>query len=77
MTPLVFILSSGSDPVGAFLRFASETGNLEKVHSISLGQGQGPIAQRMIERGQEKGDWVFLQVSYEGNFNLQITIQHT
>ena len=30
ITPLVFVLSTGSDPMGAFLRFAREKGNSEK-----------------------------------------------
>ena len=30
VTPLVFVLSTGSDPMGAFLRFAKEKGYSEK-----------------------------------------------
>ncbi|XP_035385934.1 dynein heavy chain 6, axonemal [Electrophorus electricus] len=60
-TPLVFILSTGSDPMGAFQRFAKERGYLDRVQSISLGQGQGPIAERMMVEGVRKGSWVFLQ----------------
>jgi len=30
VSPLVFVLSTGSDPMGAFLRFARETGNSDK-----------------------------------------------
>ncbi|XP_037101848.1 dynein heavy chain 6, axonemal [Syngnathus acus] len=60
-TPLVFILSTGSDPMGAFQRFAKERGCLERVESISLGQGQGPIAEKMIKSALEDGGWVFLQ----------------
>ncbi|XP_074520194.1 dynein axonemal heavy chain 6 [Halichoeres trimaculatus] len=60
-TPLVFILSTGSDPMGAFQRFAKERGYLERVDSISLGQGQGPIAENMIHAALKSGNWVFLQ----------------
>ncbi|XP_073398257.1 dynein axonemal heavy chain 6 [Dendrobates tinctorius] len=60
-TPLIFILSTGSDPMGAFQRFAKEKGYLERVQSISLGQGQGPIAERMIKDAMKSGNWVFLQ----------------
>ncbi|XP_038615472.1 dynein heavy chain 6, axonemal [Tachyglossus aculeatus] len=60
-TPLVFILSTGSDPMGAFLRFAKESGYSERVQSISLGQGQGPIAEKMIRDALRTGNWVFLQ----------------
>ena len=61
-TPLVFILSQGSDPMSNFLRFAKEKGYMERIHAISLGQGQGPIAEKMINSAKSNGDWVFLQV---------------
>ncbi|XP_028297484.1 dynein heavy chain 6, axonemal-like, partial [Gouania willdenowi] len=60
-TPLVFILSTGSDPMGALQRFAKERGCLDRVESISLGQGQGPIAEKMIREALQSGNWVFLQ----------------
>ena len=61
-TPLVFVLSTGSDPMGAFQRFAKERGYLERIQAISLGQGQGPVAEKLIEGAVKSGDWVFLQV---------------
>ena len=60
-SPLVFVLSTGSDPMGAFQRFAAEKEYTARVHAISLGQGQGPVAQRLIEGAIVSGDWVFLQ----------------
>ncbi|CAH3197517.1 unnamed protein product [Porites evermanni] len=60
-TPLIFILSTGSDPMNAFLRFAREMSYSERVQAISLGQGQGPVAEKMIANAIKTGDWVFLQ----------------
>ncbi|XP_059155726.1 dynein axonemal heavy chain 6-like isoform X2 [Physella acuta] len=61
ITPLVFVLSTGSDPMGAFLRFAKEKEYTERIQSISLGQGQGPVAEKMIMSAIKSGDWIFLQ----------------
>ena len=33
-----------------------------RVQAISLGQGQGPVAEKMIANAIKTGDWVFLQV---------------
>ena len=33
-----------------------------RIHAISLGQGQGPVAEKMISAAALNGDWVFLQV---------------
>jgi len=59
ITPLVFILSPGSDPMSAIQKAAD---NLKLgLNSVSLGQGQGPVAEKMIDRGQIEGSWVVLQ----------------
>ncbi|XP_070535810.1 dynein axonemal heavy chain 6-like isoform X2 [Ptychodera flava] len=60
-TPLVFVLSTGSDPMGAFQRFAKERGYIDRIQAISLGQGQGPVAEKLIAEAVKNGDWVFLQ----------------
>jgi len=60
-TPLIFILSAGSDPNAALFKLADEKGFGETIKSVSLGQGQGPIAAKYVEDGYKNGTWVVLQ----------------
>ena len=61
-TPLIFILSPGADPTDYLLQLAEAKGKEGSgLRIISLGQGQGPIAERAIDMAQRSGDWVCLQ----------------
>ena len=56
-TPLIFVLTPGADPMTELLRVADELGfGGKKLASISLGQGQGPLAEVCFCRG--RGGWV-------------------
>ncbi|GAB9466924.1 hypothetical protein Gpo141_00004287 [Globisporangium polare] len=61
ITPCLFILSSGADPKSILDRFAREKAVYDdKYHVISLGQGQGPVAEAMMENCMREGHWLAL-----------------
>jgi len=59
--PIIFILSTGADPTTYLYNLAKDVGFFERLKMISLGQGQGPIAEALIASARESGDWVCLQ----------------
>lgn len=60
-TPLIFILSSGSDPNKELDILATDMNMSDRLKRIALGQGQGKKAAALIEKGLVAGDWVMLQ----------------
>ncbi|KAL1518053.1 hypothetical protein ABEB36_001736 [Hypothenemus hampei] len=58
-TPLICILSTGSDPSPQIASLAKLKEIVLK--SVSMGQGQEIVARDMIEHSLEKGGWVLLQ----------------
>ncbi|XP_072845881.2 dynein axonemal heavy chain 1 isoform X3 [Pogona vitticeps] len=60
-TPLIFVLSPGTDPAADLYKFAEEMKFSKKLSAISLGQGQGPRAEAMMRSAMERGKWVFFQ----------------
>jgi dynein heavy chain len=57
--PLIFVLSPGADPLNNLEKYAES--KKKAVQKVSLGQGQGPKAEKMIDEGIKKGNWVVLQ----------------
>jgi len=49
------VLSTGSDPVAQFNAFCEKMGMSARSDKISLGSGQGPRAQKMIDAGIANG----------------------
>lgn len=47
--------------MSSFLKFTNQMQFTDKYYSISLGQGQGPLAENLIEKSLRLGHWVFLQ----------------
>lgn len=60
-TPIVFVLSTGADPTSMLLRYANDMNMADSMGKISLGQGQGPKAEKMVAEGCKNGTWVLLQ----------------
>uniref|UniRef100_A0A3Q3STI9 Dynein, axonemal, heavy chain 1 n=1 Tax=Mastacembelus armatus TaxID=205130 RepID=A0A3Q3STI9_9TELE len=60
-TPLIFVLSPGTDPAADLYKFADVMQFSKKMSAISLGQGQGPWAEKMMRTAMERGQWVFFQ----------------
>lgn len=44
-----------------------------RIQAISLGQGQGPVAEKLIATATQSGDWVFLQVDFDQSFYCHLT----
>ena len=60
-TPIVFILSSGSDPLTEIEKLSKMKGINADLKPLSLGQGQDKAAAEAINSAKQKGEWVILQ----------------
>ena len=74
-TPTVACPSSSSSPPArtrprCSQKVATKMGWVpgERLHFCSLGQGQGPIAEEMVSKAQDNGDWVCLQNCHVAEF---------
>ncbi|XP_054640454.1 dynein axonemal heavy chain 1 isoform X2 [Dunckerocampus dactyliophorus] len=60
-SPLIFVLSPGTDPASDLYKFADVMHFSKKMSAISLGQGQGPLAEALMRTAMDRGQWVFFQ----------------
>lgn len=50
-TPVIFVLSPGADPIADLLALAKARGADARLKVLSLGQGQGVIAEKLLDQG--------------------------
>ncbi|TWW60421.1 Dynein heavy chain 10, axonemal [Takifugu flavidus] len=60
-SPIIFILSPGSDPTNDLLKLAERSGFGEKFQFLAMGQGQEKVALRLLEKAASHGHWLMLQ----------------
>ncbi len=62
LSPIVFILSPGSDPTTDLLKLAERTEfGINRVKLLAMGQGQEQIAVQLLEQAVARGMWLMLQ----------------
>jgi dynein heavy chain, axonemal len=61
VTPVIFVLSQGADPIEQILGFARKQQFQDKIFQKSLGQGQERAAAALVEEGSARGYWILLQ----------------
>ncbi|XP_077418138.1 dynein axonemal heavy chain 10-like isoform X2 [Vanacampus margaritifer] len=60
-SPIVFILSPGSDPGADLMKLADRTGFTGKFKFLAMGQGQEKVALHLLELAASRGQWLMLQ----------------
>lgn len=61
-SPIVFILSPGSDPASDLMKLAERIDfGSNKLKFLSMGQGQEKVALQLLETAIARGQWLMLQ----------------
>ncbi|XP_015274779.1 PREDICTED: dynein heavy chain 10, axonemal [Gekko japonicus] len=61
-SPIVFILSPGSDPASDLMKLAERTGfGGNRLKFLAMGQGQEKVALQLLENAVARGQWLMLQ----------------
>ncbi len=61
VTPVVFVLSPGADPITPLTLYAKDVKMDSKFVRLSLGQGQGLKAKQALEQASKEGLWLLLE----------------
>nr|XP_039267660.1 dynein heavy chain 10, axonemal-like [Styela clava] len=62
LSPIVFILSPGSDPASDLLKLAERSGfGGNRLKFLAMGQGQEKVALQLLETAIARGQWLMLQ----------------
>ncbi|XP_043925694.1 dynein axonemal heavy chain 10 [Protopterus annectens] len=61
-SPVVFILSPGSDPASDLIKLAERSGfGGNRIKFLAMGQGQEKVALQLLETAVARGQWLMLQ----------------
>ncbi|CAL8251349.1 unnamed protein product [Boreogadus saida] len=61
-SPIVFILSPGSDPASDLMKLAERSGfGGNRLKFLAMGQGQEKVALQLLETAVSRGQWLMLQ----------------
>uniref|UniRef100_A0A4W5NCU9 Dynein axonemal heavy chain 10 n=1 Tax=Hucho hucho TaxID=62062 RepID=A0A4W5NCU9_9TELE len=61
-SPIVFILSPGSDPASDLMKLAERSGfGGSRLKFLAMGQGQEKVALQLLEMAVSRGQWLMLQ----------------
>ncbi|XP_069565682.1 dynein axonemal heavy chain 10 [Brachyistius frenatus] len=60
-SPIMFILSPGSDPANDLMKLAERSGFGSKFKFLAMGQSQEKVALELLEKAAARGQWLMLQ----------------
>merc|ERR1711968_182579 len=73
ITPVIFLLSTGADPTETIQQLARKR-KLPEPATVSMGEGQEPVAIKAMQAGAAAGTWVLLQ-NCELGLELMVTME--
>lgn len=73
VTPVIFLLSTGADPTETIQQLARKR-KLPEPATVSMGEGQEPVAIKAMQAGAAAGTWVLLQ-NCELGLELMVTME--